>query len=295
MSFELSGKSDEQLLGELLLRALHGFDARVLVLLVERLADASFCERLHARDDALGRYGLGPLHLRLATGLGQKLFLRRDELANALVGNAERVEHIGLTHLERATLDHHDRVIGRRDDQLQIAVAELLERRVEYPLILDTADANAADQTREWDSRGVQRVRRRDEREDVRVILLVGGDDVDEDLHFVLESFREQRADRSVDDPCRKDFSVVRSTLALDEAAGNLASRVGLFLILDREREERQRALLITHRHCGEDHGVSELDDGRASGLLRHTARLDAETTTGEGPFNVMHHYVTPQ
>ena len=50
--------------------------------------------------------------------------------------------------------------------------------------------------------------------------------------------------DRAVDDARREDLVIVRPTFALDEAAGNLAGGVGLLLVLDGEREERQRALL---------------------------------------------------
>ncbi len=45
-----------------------------------------------------------------------------------------------------------------------------------------------------------ERERGRDEREHVGVVLLIRRDDVDEDLDFVLEAFGEERADRAVDD-----------------------------------------------------------------------------------------------
>ena len=49
--------------------------------------------------------------------------------------------------------------------------------------------------------------------EHVGVILLVGGDDVDEDLDFVLEAFREERADRAVDDARREDLVIAAGGL----------------------------------------------------------------------------------
>ena len=103
-------------------------------------------------------------------------------------------------HFERAALDHDDRVLRAGDDELHVAVRELLERGVEHPLVLNAADAHGGDRRRERNLRGVQRERRGDERENVGVVLLVGGDDVDEDLDFVLEAFREERPDRAVDD-----------------------------------------------------------------------------------------------
>ena len=120
------------------------------------------------------------------------------------------------------------------DDELHVAVLELLERRVEHPVALHAADADAR---RSGPANGIfDALSANDaasEREHVGVVLLVGGDDVDEDLDFVLEAFREERADRAVDDAALQDLGVVRAAFALDEAAGDLAGGVGLFLVLD--------------------------------------------------------------
>src|SRR5437588_7175199 len=48
----------------------------------------------------------------------------------------------------------------------------------------------------------------------------------------------EQGADRPVDQPRREDFLGGRPPLALDEAAGELARRVHLLAIIDRQGEE---------------------------------------------------------
>ena len=81
------------------------------------------------------------------------------------------------------------------------------------------------------------------EREHVGVVLLVGGDDVDEDLDFVLEALGEERADRAIDDARRENLGVARASFALDVAARNLAGGVGLLAVLDEEGEEVERAL----------------------------------------------------
>ena len=87
-----------------------------------------------------------------------------------------------------------------------------------------------------------------------------------------------------------EDLVVVRAPLALDEAARDLAGGVGLLAVLDREREERQGALVVADRHGGEDHRVPELDEGRAGGLLRHAAGLDDQLAPGECPLHALHH-----
>jgi hypothetical protein len=131
-----------------------------------------------------------------------------------------------------------------------------------------------------------------DEAEDVVVVLLVGGEDVDDDLHLVLEAFREERPDGAVDDPAGEDLLIARTPLALDEAAGDLARRVGLLLVLDGEREEGQRALLLADGDGGEEDGLPVGDERGPGGLLGHAPGLDDEGAAGEGPLNAMHHAV---
>jgi len=146
------------------------------------------------------------------------------------------------------------------------------------------------DRALERDLRRVQRERGGHQRQHVGVVLLVRGDDVDEDLDLVLEAFGEQRPDRAVDDACRHDLVVVRTPLALDEAARDLPGGVRLLAVLDREREERQRALALAHRDRGEYHGVAVLDEGRTGRLLRHAPGLDDQLASGERTLHALHH-----
>ena len=203
---------------------------------------------------------------------------------------AQRLEDVGLRHFERTTFNHHDGVLRTGDDQLHVGEGQLLERRVEHPVSLHATHAHAADRTHERDLRGVQRERRGEQRQHVGVILLVGRDDVDEHLHFVLESFREQRADRAVDDAARQDLVIVGTPFALDEAARDLAGGVRLLLVLYRQGEERERTLVLAHGNGGENHRLAELDDRGTRRLLRHTTGLDDQWATGERPLDSMHH-----
>ena len=194
----------------------------------------------------------------------EELVLVADQLLDAGVRDGDRLDDVLLAHLEGAALDHEDRVGRAGDDELHVAVLELLEGRVEHPVALHAADADAGDGAGEGRLAGVQRVRRRDHRQHVGVVLLVGRDDVAEHLHFVLEALGEQRADGAVDDPAAQDLAVARPAFALDEAARNLAGGVGLLLVLDRQREERERALVVAHRDGREDHRVTVGDRGRS-------------------------------
>jgi hypothetical protein len=61
---------------------------------------------------------------------------------------------------------------------------------------------------------------------------------VDDDLDFVQVAFREQRADRTVDQARGQGFFFRRTAFALEEAARDLAGSIGLLDVVDGQREE---------------------------------------------------------
>jgi hypothetical protein len=54
----------------------------------------------------------------------------------------------------------------------------------------------------------------------------------------MAEGFREQRAQRTIDQTRGQRLFLGESAFALEEAAGNLAAGVELLLVVDRQREE---------------------------------------------------------
>ncbi len=290
----LHGKLGLELRLRRFLDGLDGLDARVLVLLVDRREDRVLRLGVHEIDDVLRHRGLLPLHL-VGAALGEQFLLHRDEFLDAALRDAERLDDFFFLDLDGAALDHHDRILRTGDDEVHVGDLDRLDRGVEHPvrrsvLTRHAADTNAGDRSSERDARDVQRERRRDEREDVGLVLLVGGDDVNEDLDFVLEALGEERADRAVDDAAREDLLVARASFTLDEAARDLAGGVGLLFVLDGQREERERRFLVADGDGGEDHRVAELHEAGSGGLLGHAARLDDQWTAGERALDAMHH-----
>jgi hypothetical protein len=74
--------------------------------------------------------------------------------------------------------------------------------------------------------------------QNVRIVLHVMREHGDDDLGLVAPAVGEQRADRTVDQAGNQCFLLGRTAFALEVAAGNAAGCVGLFLIVDRERQE---------------------------------------------------------
>ena len=70
----------------------------------------TFGERVDAGLERRGSLRLLPHHL-VGAGLLKELFLDSDEFLDAAVSDRQRFERVGFGHFERATLDHHDRVL----------------------------------------------------------------------------------------------------------------------------------------------------------------------------------------
>src|SRR5687768_13024808 len=82
---------------------------------------------------------------------------------------------------------------------------------------------------------------------------------------------------------------IVRATFSLDEAAWDFPRGVGLFPVLDEEGEEAERGFPVAHGHSGQDHGVTEGDNGASGSLLRHAPGLDDEAPSGEDFLDALH------
>ena len=113
--------------------------------------------------------------------------------------------------------------------------------------------------------------------EHVGVVLGVGRQHERDDLRLVAPAGREERPDRPVDDAARQDFLFGRLAFALEEAAGNAPRRVGVFAVVDRQRQEVD-ALARVGRAAGRDEHdrIAEADDDRAAGLLGELAGFES-------------------
>ena len=103
-------KFGNELVDRLLLHELHGFNAGVLLFLIDRFDDLSFYQLIDPHLDLRRSLDLLPFHFRLAA-LTEQLFLNGNELLNPALSDVERFDHVSFGYLERSALDHHDRVL----------------------------------------------------------------------------------------------------------------------------------------------------------------------------------------
>ena len=170
---------------------------------------------------------------RLLGGLLGQLDDRIDHRLEMPVAEHHRAEHHLFRKLLGFGFDHQHGVVGAGDDEIELGLGHLVERRVEHELVVDEADAGGADRAHERRAGQRQCGGGRDHRQNVGIVLHVVGEDGDDHLRLVAPAIGEQRTDRAVDQAGNQRFLFGRTAFALEVAAGNAACCVGLFLIVD--------------------------------------------------------------
>ena len=103
---------------------------------------------------------------------------------------------------------------------------------------MGVTDLGRADRTCERHARDGECGRCTDHRRDIRVDVRVQRHYGRDDLDFVFEALGKQRTDRPVDKTANQRLFFARAPFALEKAARDLARSVGLFLVVDGQREK---------------------------------------------------------
>jgi hypothetical protein len=106
---------------------------------------------------------------------------------------------------------------------------------------------------------------------------------VDDHLHFVQVAFREQRADRTVDQARGQGFLFGRLAFTLEETARDFAGSIGLLDVVDGQREEVLAGLGFLRATTVARTTVSSIDTTRrrkpGERFRRFPGSLDADRT----------------
>ena len=162
----------------------------------------------------------------LLIGLGLTLVI--DEVPGVLAGT--RLDHGdgNITVLDHAASDHN----------LEHGALTLTPTREGDPLAVDQRQTHTGDRAFERQAgdhsgggSGVQG-------DDIVSVIRVHGEHGLDDLHFVAQGVREQRAQRAVDDAAGEDGLGARAAFTAEERARNLAGSVHLLFNINGQREE---------------------------------------------------------
>ena len=193
-----------------------------------------------AGADGIDEAGIGLLDLADLgfAGLGHQFFDQADDFDDGLVAELDGVGDFIFFDLPAAELDHVDEMAGAGDDEIHLAVFELLDGGVQDELSLDAADADVGrgdDQGNVADGDGGAGG---DAGEDVRIVFAVEGENVELNLNFIHEPLGEERTKRAVDEAGGEDFLVCGASFALHESAGEFSSGCAAFAVIDLKWEE---------------------------------------------------------
>ena len=97
---------------------------------------------------------------------------------------------------------------------------------------------NASYRTEEGNIANAQRTRRANHARDFGGVIFVEADNRCDNLNVIAEAFREQRANRSVNQSAFENCACWRATFTLDKTAWDFACRIHFLFKVDSEREE---------------------------------------------------------
>ena len=227
---------------------------------------------------------------RFLGGLLGELDDRLDHRLEVPVSEHHRAQHDLLGQLLGFQFDHHHGVVGAGDDEVELAFRHLIDRRIEHVLVVDEADAGAADRAHEGRAGDRQRGRGRDHRYDVGIVFHVVREHGDGHLRVAAPAVGEQRTDRAVDQARGERVLFGRTAFALEVAARDAAGRVVFFGVVDGQRKEIDAFLGLLGRHHGGEHGgLAVGGEHGAVSLARHSAGLEGELAPAPIELNTMH------
>ena len=265
------------------------------------LRDVARLDDLLKRElsDALVDLGIASWRLErpflLAHGLSNLL----DQLEHALgrlMPELDRGDHVALGHLLGFAFHHDDRVLGRRDEELAVALLLLLVGGVGDQLAIDSGYTNASDGARPRDRADVNRCRCTDHGKHVGLMDRVRAHHGRDHLRFRHVALGKEGAAGTVDQSRGQNLVVAQLTLALEETSWDLARGIGLFDVVDGQREKRlTRLRFFVSTYGYQDDRFAAAHQYRAGRLLGNTARLDGDClVTNLNGFSDYHRSLLP-
>ena len=173
---------------------------------------------------------------------------------------------------------HHHRVISRSHNEVEVTFGNLFVRWIQDIFAVQVTHACGADWAHEWNARNGHCGRRGNKCQNIRLILAIIAKNLRNCVDFVVETFREQRTEWTVDQTGNQSFLFRRPTFTLEKATGNTASCGIFFLIVNGEREE---ILAIFHGLCGgnraKHNSFAERCHNSAVSLTGNLARFECQ------------------
>ena len=200
----------------------------------------------------------------------------RADFLDLGVGKIDGIDDRLFLNLTRARLDHHDSVRGAHHHNVQQAVSHLTVSWIHDKAAVDQTYAYGAYRPLKGNVRDCQGTGCSIDGNHIGIVLSIGGQDKGNNLGLTTKSFGEQRPDRPVNNAASQDLALAGTAFALDEAAGNPPASVGIFAIIDSEREEVNAFPRVGVRNSGGKNDViTHAHDSRAMRLFGQVAGFE--------------------
>ena len=199
----------------------------------QTLADLGAQSRQIRRID----YGRRNRPLRLARARGQ---LGDDgaDLLDLAVPEFDGVHHAIFLDFAGPSLDHDDRLGGADHHQIQLAFVDFAVSRIDNELIVQQADAHGSDRSMEGNVGNRQRAGCAIDGGNIGIVVGIGRQYQGDHLGIITKSFGKERANGTVDLAADQDFTFTGAAFALDKTSGNSAPGIGIFAVIDGQREK---------------------------------------------------------
>ena len=223
---------------------------------------------------------------RLFRALFSHLDDRVDDRLEAFPAEHDGVQHDFFGEFMRFGFNHQHAFFRTGDDEVQFAVLHFVVGRVQDVFAVDVADAGRTDRTHERDAGDGEGSGSADQACDICFVLQVIGNNRGDNLCFVQEALREERADRAVDQAGDQCLAFCRAAFALEEATGYLSCGEILLLVVNGEGEEILARLLFAGGNGRYQNGAfAEGHEYRAISLTSHLARFKGQLLAGPVQF----------
>ena len=122
--------------------------------------------------------------------------------------------------------------------------------------------------------------------EDIRIVLLIGRENVEVNLHLIHESLGEQRPKRPIDQTRCENFLGSGAALALHEPAGELPGRRSPLAVINLKWKEIDPFAWICPNHRAKDDSVAVLHGDRTIRQLGESSSFNRESLSADLALN---------
>ena len=200
------------------------------------------------------------------------------------LGEPQGRDEIDIGDFVRRAFVHDDVMLVADVDEVEVGCGLLLVGRIDDKFAFDAADAGGAQRAGPGNIRNHQGSRGRENGEDVRIILSVGGHQDGLHLDFVVPALGEEGADRAVRETAGEDFLFGRPAFAFEIATRETAGGGGALTVIHGEREEFLAGFGLGSGNGGrQDDGFTELYGHRAICLFGIVAGFNDQILSPDG------------